>query len=135
MKNSTIKFAAVIIAILLTLPLIKAHAQQTKLENVYLDNNGNITLSWLSDSPAQISSLNGLVLDTAAIAAEHYPVYGQVKVTTENGLYRVTVWNIFFQTERLAIPVESFAKKGRKKLRNEKAVAMLERQLRSKFIK
>jgi len=121
------------IALLLSVTFLKA--QKTELDNVYYDNNGQITLSWLSTSPAQLSSLNGVILDTAANVYMHYPVYGQVAVTTENNLYRITIWNIYFQTENLALPVEMFAKRGRNKIRDKKAVRLIERQLRSKFIK
>lgn len=134
MKTSRLLFTALVIAFLLTLPLAKSMAQKTSVPNVYYDVNGQITLSWLSDKPAAMGQLKGIVLDTAANVYMNYPIYGQVAVTTENGLYRITVWNIYFQSENLALPVEMWAKKGRNKIRNKEAVQMLERELKATML-
>lgn len=114
-----------IILLAFILPLLST-AQKTNVKNIYLDNNDMITYSILVDSLPRNSSIDHLYCQYADSLSKdvsvelHYPMFGTTDVTRENGQYRITVYQIYFYTGALALPIESFAVQRNKLTKNSK---------------
>jgi len=137
-KMNRTKFTIMVAAFLaLLFTFFNASAQ---VRGCYVDNNNQLTISFLTETdPTHYRLDNVSVTYPSAVkehinAVMHYPVTGMVDITKEGKYYRVTVYQIRFNTGRIYLPAEMFSVRGHKLTKNKSGVIST-RELRNFIIR